>query len=83
MRIIDGHCDLLSRMLMDPSINLNDIRQNKIGAILTLEGIEGLMGSLRNLRIAYYLDGVLENEKLDSLQKAKSLLKNAIFWVSY
>jgi membrane dipeptidase len=122
MRIIDSHCDLLSKMLLDPTINFNciqpevavnlprlqqvnmalqffaiyipekvdgmrfepilecidlfyqkiaanpaiafiqsredlekSVHEKKIGALLTLEGVEGLMGSLRNLRIAYYL----------------------------
>jgi membrane dipeptidase len=122
MRIIDSHCDLLSKMLLDPFVHFNQIQpdiavnlprlqqvnmalqffaiyipekvdstrfelilesidlfyqkiaasraivfiqnredleivieEKKIGALLTLEGVEGLMGSLRNLRIAYYL----------------------------
>jgi membrane dipeptidase len=122
MKIIDAHCDLLSKMLVDPLINFNEnhanvsvslprlqkvnmalqffaiyisekdegigfelilesidlfyrnvasnpaiqfirdrddleqaLQNNKMGALLTLEGVEGLKGSLRNLRIAYYL----------------------------
>ncbi|QGQ96306.1 membrane dipeptidase [Paenibacillus psychroresistens] len=122
MRIIDSHCDLLSKMLQDPFVDFNQIQSDiavnlprlqqvdmaiqffaiyisekldssrfepilesidlfyqkiaanpaiafiksredleksitdkKIGAILTLEGADGLGGSLRNLRIAYYL----------------------------
>jgi membrane dipeptidase len=122
MKIIDSHCDLLSKMLLDPLINFNQIQPDvainlprlqqvnmalqffaiyipekidgmrfepilecidlfyqkiaanpaiafiqdrddleqaiqgeKIGALLTLEGVDGLAGSLRNLRIAYYL----------------------------
>jgi membrane dipeptidase len=122
MKIIDSHCDLLSKMLLDPLINFNQIQPDiainlprlqqvnialqffaiyipekiegmrfepildcidlfyqkiaanpaiafiqdnndleqviqgeKIGALLTLEGVEGLAGSLRNLRIVYYL----------------------------
>jgi membrane dipeptidase len=146
MRIIDSHCDLLSKMLEDPLVDFNQIQSDiavnlprlqqvnmaiqffaiyiserldnsrfepilesidlfyqkiaanpaiafiksredleksisdkKIGAILTLEGADGLGGSLRNLRIAYYLgvrcigitwnyanwaaDGVMESRK--------------------
>jgi membrane dipeptidase len=122
MRIIDAHCDLLSKMLQDPFVDFNQIQSEiavnlprlqqvemaiqffaiyisekldssrfepilesidlfyqkiaanpaiafiknredleksvankKVGAILTLEGADGLGGSLRNLRIAYYL----------------------------
>jgi membrane dipeptidase len=122
MKIIDSHCDLLSKMWMDPHIRFTDdqhdvavslprmeqvnlalqffaiyipehvkqirfahilecidifyrkiasnqrlvfiqdqedldeaVSNNKIGALLTLEGVDGLMGSMSNLRIAYYL----------------------------
>jgi membrane dipeptidase len=122
MKIIDSHCDLLSKMLLDPQINFTSehsnaavnlsrlqsvnmalqfyaiyipeiikhpnfnhilasidlfyqkiimnpeiafikdrddldhaFREQKIGALLTLENVEALMGSLSNVRIAYYL----------------------------
>jgi membrane dipeptidase len=158
MRIIDSHCDLLSKMLLDPLVNFNSmqsnvavnlprlqhvemalqffaiyipekidgmrfepilecidlfyqkiaanpamifvrnqddleqvIQENKIGALLTLEGVEGLIGSLRNLRIAYYLgvrcigitwnyanwaaDGVLETRNGGFSLKGKKFVK--------
>jgi membrane dipeptidase len=158
MRIIDSHCDLLSKMLLDTSIDfkciqpevavnlprlqqvnmalqffaiyipekvegmsfepilecidlfyqkiaahpavafiqdLDDLEQaihaKKLGALLTLEGVEGLMGSMRNLRIAYYLgvrcmgitwnyanwaaDGVLEARKGGFSAKGKRFVK--------
>jgi membrane dipeptidase len=166
MRIIDSHCDLLSKMLLDPQINFAEEQSNiavnlprlqsanmalqffaiyipekikqpgfdhilasidlfyqkimanpaiafikdredlenafhvqKIGALLTLENVEGLMGSLTNVRIAYYLgvrcmgitwnhanwaaDGVLEPRKGGFTANGKNLLKNAIVWESY
>jgi membrane dipeptidase len=67
------------------------IRENKIGALLTLEGVEGLKGSLRNLRIIYYLgvrcigitwnyanwaaDGVLEPRKGGFTIKGKKFVE--------
>jgi membrane dipeptidase len=122
MYIIDSHCDLLSKMLLDPQVDFNQtqkdiavnlprlqqvnmalqffaiyipekvdnsrfepilacidlfyrkiaanpavafiqdlddlelaLRGNKLGALLSLEGVEGLAGNPQNLRIAYYL----------------------------
>lgn len=158
MRIIDSHCDLLSKMLLDPSIDFkciqpevavnlprlqqvnmalqffaiyipekvdgmhfepilecidlfyqkiaahpkiafiqdrDDLEQaiqaKKLGALLTLEGVDGLMGSMRNLRIAYYLgvrcmgitwnyanwaaDGVLEARNGGFSAKGKKFVK--------
>lgn len=158
MRIIDSHCDLLSKMLLDPSIDFkciqpevavnlprlqqvnmalqffaiyipekvdgmrfepilecidlfyqkiaahpkiafiqdrDDLEQaiqaKKLGALLTLEGVDGLMGSMRNLRIAYYLgvrcmgitwnyanwaaDGVLEARNGGFSSKGKKFVK--------
>jgi membrane dipeptidase len=158
MRMIDSHCDLLSKMLLDPHVDFNQIQpdiavnlprlqqvnmalqffaiyipekvdgmrfepilesidifnqkiaanpaivfirnreelekaieEKKIGALLTLEGVEGLMGSLRNLRIAYYLgvrcigitwnyanwaaDGVMETRNGGFSKKGMRLVK--------
>jgi membrane dipeptidase len=158
MRIIDSHCDLLSKMLIDPQINFTEehhnaavnlsrlqsvnmalqfyaifipeiikhpnfnhilasidlfyqkikmhpdivfvkdrddldtvFREHKIGALLTLENVEALMGSLSNVRIAYYLgvrcmgitwnyanwaaDGVLEPRQGGFTEAGKKFVK--------
>jgi membrane dipeptidase len=158
MYIIDSHCDLLSKMLLDPLVDFNQIqtdiavnlprlqhvnmalqffaiyipekvdgsrfepilacidlfyrkiaanpamafiqdlddlesalRENKIGALLTLEGVEGLAGNMQNLRIAYYLgvriigitwnhanwaaDGVMEPRNGGFSSKGKKFVK--------
>jgi membrane dipeptidase len=158
MQIIDSHCDLLSKMLLDPLIDFNHIQtdiavnlprlqqvnmalqffaiyipekidgahfepilacidlfyrkiaanpamvfirdlddldsalhQKKIGALLTLEGVEGLVGDMQNLRIAYYLgvrsigitwnhanwaaDGVMEPRNAGFSLKGKKFVK--------
>jgi len=146
MKIIDGHCDLISKMLLDPNVHMPQLQQanialqffavyipekftqftfshilasidlfyqkilkhpelilirnredlaimmakQKLGALLTLEGVEGLVGSLTNLRIAYYLgvrsigitwnnanwaaDGVMEPRKGGFTNEGKKLI---------